>query len=152
MRIKEAAIRLLARREHSRRELAQKLLMRGFEPSEVNPLLDELEQDNFLSDARFVGMIVRTRSQRGVGPLKILAELQKHGISSKMVEQDEDWQSIDWVQVGCLATVKRFGEEKHVSQERQSLLKQKRFLSQRGFQQEFISEILNYKYDDISKK
>ncbi len=134
--VKIAAIRLLARREHSRRDLSQKLALRGFEHSDINAVLDALEQDDLLSEPRFIGSIVRTRSQRGVGPLKIIAELQRHGITQKEIEQDEDWQIIDWVQVAQQAKIKRFGEDTPQNMQEQS--KQYRFLIQRGFLPEHI--------------
>ena len=134
--VKIAAIRLLARREHSRRDLAQKLMLRGFDYTAIEKVLDALETEDLLSESRFIGSIVRVRSQRGVGPLKIIAELQRHGIAQKELEQDEDWQTIDWIQIAQQAKIKRFGEDKPQDIQEQS--KQYRFLIQRGFLPEHI--------------
>lgn len=131
-----AAIRLLARREHSRREMVQKLSIRGFEIAQIEKVLDKLEKENLLSEKRFIGSIVRVRSQRGYGPLKILAELQKHGISQKCVVQDEDWQAINWHNVAQQAKIKRFGEHKPQTIEEES--QQYRYLVARGFMPEHI--------------
>lgn len=134
--VKIAAIRLLARREHSRRDLAQKLVLRGFDHAAIESVLDALEQEDLLSESRFIGSVVRVRSQRGIGPLKIIAELQRHGITQKEIERDEDWQTIDWIHVAQQAKIKRFGEDKPQNIQEQS--KQYRFLIQRGFLPEHI--------------
>lgn len=134
--VRDSAIRLLARREHSRRELEQKLSIRGFDKKRIDAALDKLEQTNLLSDARFIGSIVRVRSQRGYGPLKIFAELQRHGISKTRVMQDEDWQRINWCEVAQRAKTKRFGEE--IPQTIEEKQQQYRYLIARGFMPEHI--------------
>jgi len=49
----EQAVRLLARREHSRRELARKLAERDFPEAEREAALDRLEREGLQSDERF---------------------------------------------------------------------------------------------------
>ena len=51
--LQERALRLLARREHSRAELSHKLGQAGFAADDITPLLDEFEEKNWLSDRRF---------------------------------------------------------------------------------------------------
>ena len=51
--LRERALRLLARREHSRAELARKLEQAGFVHYDIAPLLDTFEAQNWLSDRRF---------------------------------------------------------------------------------------------------
>ena len=50
--LRNAAMRLLARREYSRVELQIKLGQRGFDEHFVSPFLDDLENQNLLSDER----------------------------------------------------------------------------------------------------
>jgi regulatory protein len=140
MSIRHSAIRLLARREHSRRELFLKLTQREFESATIHQIISDLEQDDLLSESRFISMIVRVRSSRGVGPLKIIAELQTHGIHQREIEQDEDWQATDWIQIGRIARAKRFKETKPYSIEESA--KQTRHLIQRGFRMDQVIEIL----------
>ena len=151
MSIRNAAIRLLARREHSRRELTRKLIQRGFDSKAISPVLLTLEQDDLLNESRFIGMIVRVRSAKGLGPLKILAELQTHDINQCEVEQNEDWQAVDWIDVGCMIRAKRFKENQsdrlsgHLDVAEK--MKQTRYLTQRGFRMDQVREIL--KADNI---
>ncbi len=74
-------IELLARREHSARELKSKLARRGIEKDEVDSVLATLQSKDFQNDARFGEMLVRTRIESGYGPRWIIAELKTHGIA-----------------------------------------------------------------------
>ena len=75
------ALELLARREHSRRELARKLAARGFPSDVVSAVLDQLERTGALADARFTDSFVRSRIGKGQGPQRIRAELAQRGIT-----------------------------------------------------------------------
>ena len=56
--VRATAIRLLARREYARAELADRLTSRGADADEVTRVLDELERLGYLSDARYAQMLV----------------------------------------------------------------------------------------------
>ena len=76
--LKAAAIRLLARREYARAELAERLIARGAARAEVEQVLDELERNGYLSDARFAQAVVAQKAGR-YGKRAIAHELrQKH--------------------------------------------------------------------------
>ena len=68
-----AAVELLARREHSRRELVRKLDARGFPAELVLRVLDELERTGVLANARFTDSFVRSRVAKGQGPQRPLS-------------------------------------------------------------------------------
>ncbi len=75
-----AALDLLARREHSRRELERKLGARGFTDELIAPTLDALEESGELASARFTASFIRARAAKGQGPARIRAELAERGI------------------------------------------------------------------------
>ena len=138
---KLSAMRLLARREHSRHELKQKLILRGFTQNIIKPLLDELEEDNLLSNDRFIGCYIRARIAKGMGPLKILAQLQNHEIDAHHIRQHDEWKNTSWEEVAYQVKIKRFGENiPHDSNDRKH---QERFLQQRGFTFEQIRNALS---------
>jgi regulatory protein len=58
------AIRLLARREYSRAELAACLRKRSVEPDAIEQTLDALVAQGYLSDARYAQVVVAGRSGR----------------------------------------------------------------------------------------
>lgn len=129
--IKQKALHLLSRREHSRRELHQKLLLRGFSSEEIIPVLDNLQNDNLLSEDRFIGSFIRTSLQKGNGPLKICAQLQNRGIDPSRIFANEEWHAAGWQEGANAVRIKRFGKPVPACIVEQS--KQARFLQQRGF-------------------
>ena len=82
------AIGLLARREHSRVELARKL-RRHLAPEEtaadLERVLDRLQQQDLLSDQRFAASLVRQRSQR-YGDMRLAHDLRERGVAEADAE------------------------------------------------------------------
>lgn len=77
------AVALLARREHSRAELGRKLqrsLEPGDDPAVIAPVLDQLEADGLLSDARFAASLVRRRAPR-YGDRRVARDLHDKGVT-----------------------------------------------------------------------
>jgi regulatory protein len=90
---------LLTRREHSRRELSQKLTSRGVEPELAQEAIDKLSAAGWQDDARFAELLVRSRANAGHGPVRIRAELGTHSLGGDVVAAamegfDGDWASI----------------------------------------------------------
>ncbi len=125
------ALYYLARRDYSRYELFQKLSLKGFPPSEIHSVLDELENENLLNEERFIASFIRFRSSKGYGPLKICAELAKRGIDHSRIRRSDIWQEMSWNDIAICARIKRFGEA--IPQEKEQRLQQARFLQNRGF-------------------
>ncbi len=139
--IRESAMNYLARREHSRLELAHKLALKDFAKTEVSEALDRLVADGLLSDARFAESFVNARIQRGKGPVKIQLELKQRGVDDAIISQYLNTSEIDWYEQACRVRCKRFGEA--LPSEYQQRMRQMRFLQQRGFTHEQISRALN---------
>ena len=81
----QAGLRLLARRDHSRRELERKLLRRGHEADEIASALIRLAELGYMDDAAFASGLVRRRSSSR-GPLALSAELAGKGIERSLAE------------------------------------------------------------------
>lgn len=62
--LRERALRLLARREYARAELARKLAAHVESAEELESLLDDLSERGLLSDRRYVEMRLNARSAR----------------------------------------------------------------------------------------
>ena len=129
--IELAALRLLARREHSVEELRRKLLRRGHAASDVSVVIDQLSARRLISDVRFAGSLVRRASARGQGPVRIRAELRSQGIAEAVIQAEFAGAGCDWVQLAARTRVRKFGTcAPGDSAER---AKQARFLQYRGF-------------------
>ena len=140
-RARSAALRLLARREHSRYELAMKLRQRKIEPEVYEPVLDEYEEEGWLSDERFAEVYTRQRVELGYGPLRILGELQQRGIhwTPEQLQQMSDQQ---WVEQAEDQRARRFGLA-DIREDWDEKVRQARFLSRRGFTADQVERALN---------
>ncbi len=135
-----AALRLLARREHSRQELATKLRQRRLPTDIIERVLDDYENEGWLSDERFAEVYGRQRRDLGYGPLRIRSELQQRGVQlwPEELAQMTDW---DWSQLAIRARAKRFGLGR-LDEDWPEKARQARFLSQRGFSAEQVERAL----------
>lgn len=67
-RLRSLAFAYLAKREFSKAQLRLKLLEKDADAVEVDALLDELSNQNYQSDERMAGMVVRSNLRQGRGP------------------------------------------------------------------------------------
>ena len=139
--VRLAAMRLLTRREHSCQELKQKLQHKGFDAVLVEKVTAQLQQEGLLSDARFAESYLRSRFNRGYGPIRIQQELKQRGadeeiISATVIEDDPDW-----FELARRVREKRFG--KALPGSLPERMKQQRFLQYRGFNQQQLKYALS---------
>ncbi|HRG72311.1 MAG TPA: recombination regulator RecX [Thauera aminoaromatica] len=83
--LRQRALRLLARREHSRAELRKKLAPHAESEEQLerlDALLDDLAGRRLLSDARYAEMRVSSRSAR-YGNARLAQELKQQGVSAE---------------------------------------------------------------------
>lgn len=77
---------MLARRAHARRELALKLVRKGYARDEVEVVLDALLARGLLDDARTAGSLARSQAGRGRGRARIAADLAARGLARADVD------------------------------------------------------------------
>ena len=108
--VRLSAMDLLARREHSRRELKQKLKKRFNDEGLIDEQLDRLAEENLQSDERFAESFLRQRLSRGHGPVRIRQEMRQKGISDTEIEMAMAAQQPDWYDLAETAYQRKFGE------------------------------------------
>lgn len=139
--IREAALNCLARREHARAELLQKLLKRNFPLAEIEETLNELTKESLQSDERFAECYVKSRAERGFGPIHIQAELRSRGVAQDLIQKSLDTKSTAWQNLAALVRKKKFGAT--LPQDFAAKMKQSNFLRYKGFTNEQIKFALN---------
>ena len=82
--LRARALRILARREYSRQELARKLAPITENPGEIPELLDDLERRGWLSESRVVEQVLASRRRR-FGTQRIAHELREKGVSDAAI-------------------------------------------------------------------
>ena len=136
---REAAIAMLARRDHSRAELERRLLSRGYSVEALAALIPELIESRALDDVRFAHHYVSYHVARGQGPLRIRVELEALGVGAELIEAALAWEQ-DWPALAREQRSRRFGPRVPVSRVEQ--LRQARFLQSRGFSSDHIRAAL----------
>jgi len=137
--IKEACFQYLARREHSQYELLQKVAGKGFSKLDIQQVIDELEVQGLQSDARFAESYARSRVHKGIGPLKIKAELQQRGVGDCCFEMAVEDIIGSWAALLKQTYLKKYDHQPLQSVQEQ--LKRSRFLQQRGFPNDMIRQL-----------
>lgn len=138
-----SALRLLGRREHSRRQLEHKLVSRGVGPIEARRVCEQMEQSDFLSDRRFAEMLVRSRISQCYGPLRIHAELKLAGIAGDDIEYALREQEADWQALADHALSRKFHAQSQTAAER---AKRARYLLGRGFDMDTTKQAVNARH------
>ncbi len=139
--IRDKALALLARREHSRHELATKLSKRGYASDEIEATLSLLVKSKLQSDQRFCESYVRYRKNLGWGPLKVSAELGARKVNSTIIDQEVGASLADWRQSIVLVWKKRFNARQPESIKEKA--RQVRFLLGRGFPSDWVYSLLD---------
>lgn len=125
------ALRHLARREHSRAELARKLARHAESPAALQFLLDELEGKQQLSDQRYAEARAHWLSRK-YGAARIRQDLKAHGVAEAVADRVSN--------EGDLAKAKAILARKYRSAPagREEIARRARFLQSRGFSYETI--------------
>jgi regulatory protein len=144
--LRRASLTYLARREHSNLELARKLRAKGFTASEIDQGIAVLTAEGLLSEPRYIESYIRSRHQKGYGPLKIEAELLSRGISKELIEHHLKIADNAWFASAKKSWHKRF--KGILPRDYKLRAQQMRFLHSRGFTSEQIENIFSSDYDD----
>jgi regulatory protein len=127
--LKARALRLLARREHSRSELERKLAPHVAQGEALGPLLDDLVNRGLLSDVRFAEQSIRAKARR-FGPLKLAQQLRAKGVDEETIARGFRAAAADGHSSMESVWRSRFGAPPVDSREK---ARQARFLQGRGF-------------------
>lgn len=148
-RLLDRAIRILAMRDHSEKELRRKLTApvmtkNGPEaidapPEEVEKVIAWCQESHYLDDDRFTRQFIASRSRKGYGPARIRQELNQKGIGRADINRALYECDIDWMQLARDQAQRKYGEPLPTAFAEK--VKVQRFLLTRGYLMEDIQEI-----------
>lgn len=138
--IRRAAMDLLARREHSMRELRQKLRRRFGDTPLLEEALSHLADENLQSDERYAGSFVRQRAARGYGPVRIRQEMREKGLDKPDIAVAMESAQIDWRALAAEVSRKKFGDTP--PGDARDKARRLRFLHYRGFDADDVRDLL----------
>jgi regulatory protein len=146
----ERACDYLSRREHSEKEIKQKLKrkFKTVKSTELDGLLGKLKEIGFQSDERFTESFVRTSVFRRYGPGKIRFDLGRKGIDKEQSQKAMEEKEIDFKQLATEFAERKFRriieEYSELEYEDKQKVRQKmyRSLCSRGFAYEDVKEVV----------
>jgi regulatory protein len=137
--LKSTALRLLANREHSRKELKRKLEAKAAEGDDVEAVLDRMVETGLQSDARFAESFVRSRAAR-LGAGRIRRELGDRGVAEDLAAAALDEVLVDDELARARSVwARKFGQP---PEDAKDWGRQARFLQSRGFSSDVIRKLL----------
>ena len=129
---------LLSRREHSIKEIKEKLSARFENKEIIESVIEKLSDNNLVNNMRYAEAYVSARKRKGFGPKKIAFELSSKGVdeslTNSVIIEEGDWES-----AAKLAFSKKFKDGP--SPDTKEKLKQKSFLKNRGFRFKEIESV-----------
>ena len=139
--LRDRALRLLARREHSRAELRRKLAPHAESADEIDALIEDLVARKLLSEARFAEMRVHMLSRK-YGAAHIENDLRAKGIPEADVAAAAQAARVTEFERALGVWQQKFSTPAKDLHER---ARQTRFLLARGFSAEVVNRILRHK-------
>ncbi len=137
--LRARALKLLARREHTRAELARKLSVHTEDPAELESVLDDFERRGWLSERRVVEQMVHTRRSR-FGARRIERDLLAKGVSGEAVAVAMSDLKGGELEAAREVWRKKFGGR--LPRTPADRARQARFLQGRGFDMDVIMKII----------
>ncbi len=142
----DKALGLLARREHSARELKTKLAQRGHAAVAAGPAIDCLKDQQYQSDDRFAGSMARRRAAKGYGPRRIEAELKSHNLADAAIRVVIAELDIDWTASAASQLRRHYGAKAPADREERA--KRAGFLLRRGFDAATVRDVTRAEIGD----
>ena len=140
----EKAMRLLARRAYSERELTRKLYSyECYTPPQIREALEYCRKNRFLNDEMLAQDYARALSDRNCGSFKIRLQLRKRGVAEELVQN-----AVEETAEAEPEAARRAYEYKSrlLSRENDPVKKRQklyRYLASKGFSPEIIRECMD---------
>ena len=142
--LRERALRHLARRDHSRAELARKLAAHG-DANEIDAVIERMGELGLQSDTRYAEAFVRGKAGR-FGASRLRSELARRGIDRDLINEAIAGECVESEADRARAVLRgRFTEPPADARE---WARQARFLQTRGFAPDLIRKLLKEPYDE----
>jgi regulatory protein len=137
-----SALASLCMREHSIKEITDKLTRKEYQQESIEIVVKECLKDNYLNEQRFAEIFWRSRARKGFGPNKITMELKQRGISISMIEESSQQEELDFDEVIKSIYFKKFKGLK--ISDFKDKAKRQNYLYNRGFPIELIKIVIDY--------
>lgn len=142
----DRGLAMLARREHSQRELRIRLGQSDYDDAETTEAIARLGEQRYQDDGRFADMLLRARVAHGYGPARVRAELRSHGLAAAAIEALIVAAEVDWNALAAAQLRKKYGGR--AARDRAERGKRAQFLLRRGFSAATVRLVTHAEVDD----
>ncbi|MFT3760700.1 recombination regulator RecX [Thauera sp.] len=142
--LRERALRHLARRDHSRAELAKKLAAHGDE-DEIQAVIERMGELGLQSDERFAQAFVRSKAAR-FGASRLRSEMARRGLDRDLVDEAISSECAESESERARSVL--HGRFTAPPADAREWARQARFLQTRGFAPDLIRKLLKEPYDE----
>ena len=136
--LRERALRLLARREHSRAELGRKLAAHAGPDDDLETLLEDLQRRKLLSDERYAESRAHALSRK-FGAARIAHELRAKGLDKELAGRAAETARATEIERARRVWLRKF---RNPPESREERARQTRFLQSRGFSFDAIRAVV----------
>ncbi|MDD3266483.1 MAG: regulatory protein RecX [Burkholderiales bacterium] len=137
--LKHIALDLLAIREHSSKELYNKLTKHSDDHDEIMTVLEDLQNSKFLSNERFAESFINSKSKK-YGSMKIKYMLREKAVSNDIINDIYEGSDIDEYKTAFDILCRKY---KSLPKDYNEKAKYMRFLLGRGFNSDVVSSVLD---------
>ena len=135
-----SAQRSLAMREHSKFQIKNKLINKGFDINTIIEVLNELDDSGFQSDQRYTKEYIRFRQNFGYGTKKIIYELRSNGITKELINDNLNQFNDDYEVLFEFAQMKISNKN---LEDQKILMKYVNHFKSRGFNDNVILKVID---------
>jgi len=140
------ALKQLNRRDFGARELAERLVARGFSLPAAEEAVEGLRKECLVDDGRFAEHFVAYHGNRGRGPVVIAHRLREAGVPAETIVAAVNATDPDWRRRAADVRRRRFGAKPPATWAEKG--RQARFLTQRGFSADQVRAALGNQHED----
>ena len=141
----DTAVRIIARRNHTRYEIARKLRQRNFTAAVIEAVIAECERRHYLDDDEAARCYFRELVRKGFGTERIRFEMKKKGLFGERVDgliaiydgSPDETAAAERLLVRRMA---RFEREADPARRKQKIF---RFMYSRGFSADIIQSLID---------
>ena len=140
--LRATALAWLGRQEYSIHKFSQKLRQHDADEEQVEAIVAEFCEHNWLSEVRYCEGFVRARLRKGQGKIRIINDANGHQLEKDIILSVLKEADVDWFDLALQTYCRRYGEQ--AVKDIKEKAKRIRFMQYRGFTMEQI----NYAFDE----
>jgi regulatory protein len=147
----QKAIKLLDYRPRTGQEIRQKLHQKGFEPGQIEQVVERLISANLIQDEKFAALWVESRNQFRPSSQRVLRyELRSKGIDEEIIEEalQGSVEDLELAQRAAQKMVRRLANLDW----QEFRKKLSAFLARRGFSYETVAQVVKTSWDELQSE